>query len=179
MNVSFLQELLNTVAEQSRALLPKALFGHGEEDDLEPLARALMSGRGEASGVAIAKLAFSAWSGTSGTIASVGPAVHSLDSNISIDSPAGVRMDYTTAASDRVAIMWSTVAEQPTANVRRLRPVFDLRIDSAGANPTVIKWEMDSYQVGIPTVFAAFSASHHHTVGKAWAPYLGSSDGRA
>ncbi len=27
MNVSFLQELLNTVAEQSRALLPKALFG--------------------------------------------------------------------------------------------------------------------------------------------------------
>ncbi len=55
MNVSFLQELLNTVAEQSRALLPKALFGAGEEDNVEALARALMSGRGEASGVAIAR----------------------------------------------------------------------------------------------------------------------------
>lgn len=54
MNVSFLQELLNTVAEQSRALLPKALFGTGEHN-LEDLARALMSGRGEASGVAIAR----------------------------------------------------------------------------------------------------------------------------
>ncbi|MEQ1652217.1 MAG: hypothetical protein ABL897_07005, partial [Hyphomicrobium sp.] len=37
MNVSFLQELMNTVAEQSRALLPKALFGAGEEDDIEAL----------------------------------------------------------------------------------------------------------------------------------------------
>ena len=55
MNVSFLQELLNTVAEQSRALLPKALFGAGGEDNVEALARALMSGRGEASGVAIAR----------------------------------------------------------------------------------------------------------------------------
>ena len=55
MNVSFLQELLNTVAEQSRALLPKALFGAGAEDNVEALARALMSGRGEASGVAIAR----------------------------------------------------------------------------------------------------------------------------
>ena len=55
MNVSFLQELLNTVAEQSRALLPKALFGAGGEENVEALARALMSGRGEASGVAIAR----------------------------------------------------------------------------------------------------------------------------
>ncbi len=55
MNVSFLQELLNTVAEQSRALLPKSLFGNGDEDNIEVLARALMSGRGEASGVAIAR----------------------------------------------------------------------------------------------------------------------------
>lgn len=54
MNVSFLQELMNTLAEQSRALLPKALFG-GDEDNIEALARALMSGRGEASGVAIAR----------------------------------------------------------------------------------------------------------------------------
>ncbi len=55
MNVSFLQELMNTVAEQSRALLPKALFGGGAEENIEALSRALMSGRGEASGVAIAR----------------------------------------------------------------------------------------------------------------------------
>ena len=55
MNVSFLQELMNTVAEQSRALLPRGLFGPGEEEDIEALSRALMSGRGEASGVAIAR----------------------------------------------------------------------------------------------------------------------------
>jgi len=54
LNVSFLQELLNTLAEQSRALLPKSLFGDGDEDNIEALIRALMSGRGEASGVAIA-----------------------------------------------------------------------------------------------------------------------------
>ncbi len=55
LNVSFLQELLNTVAEQGRALLPKGLFGLGGEETVEELARALVSGRGEASGVAIAR----------------------------------------------------------------------------------------------------------------------------
>lgn len=55
MNVSFFQELMNSIAEQSRALLPKALFGSGGGDSIEVLARALMSGRGEASGVAIAR----------------------------------------------------------------------------------------------------------------------------
>ena len=55
MNVSFLQELMNTVAEQSRSLLPRGLFGPGEDEDIEALSRALMSGRGEASGVAIAR----------------------------------------------------------------------------------------------------------------------------
>ncbi len=54
MNVAFLQELLSSVAEQGRALLPRALFGAGAEEDIEALARALISGRGEASGVAIA-----------------------------------------------------------------------------------------------------------------------------
>lgn len=54
MNVSFLQELMNTLAEQSRALLPKGLFA-SDEDPIEALARALMSGRGEASGVVIAR----------------------------------------------------------------------------------------------------------------------------
>lgn len=55
LNVSFLQELMNTVAEQSRALLPKALFGGDADETIEALSAALMSGRGEASGVAIAR----------------------------------------------------------------------------------------------------------------------------
>jgi malonyl-CoA decarboxylase len=54
MNVSFLQELLNSVAEQGRQLLPRSLRGPGREDDITQLAGALSSNRGEASGVAIA-----------------------------------------------------------------------------------------------------------------------------
>ncbi len=53
-NVSFLQELLNTVAEQGRQLLPGSLRG-GAKEDIKALAEALVSGRGEASGVAIAR----------------------------------------------------------------------------------------------------------------------------
>jgi malonyl-CoA decarboxylase len=53
-NVSFLQDLLTTVAEQGRQLLPASLVGNAREDITE-LARALVSGRGEASGVAIAQ----------------------------------------------------------------------------------------------------------------------------
>jgi malonyl-CoA decarboxylase len=55
MNVSFLQELLNSVAEQGRNLLPRSLGGVGREDDITELASALVSSRGEASGVAIAR----------------------------------------------------------------------------------------------------------------------------
>ncbi len=55
MNVSFLQELLSSVAEQGRSLLPKSLFGVDATEDVYALARALGSGRGEASGVAIAR----------------------------------------------------------------------------------------------------------------------------
>ena len=54
-NVSFFQELMAAVAEQGRALLPKALFGDVGGESIEVLSRALMSGRGEASGVAIAR----------------------------------------------------------------------------------------------------------------------------
>ena len=54
MNVSFLQELLGSIADRGRALLPRSLFGAGAEADVEELARVLISGRGEASGVAIA-----------------------------------------------------------------------------------------------------------------------------
>jgi len=53
-NVSFLQDLLTTVAEQGRQYLPSALVGT-QEEDIGGLARALVSGRGEASGVAIAR----------------------------------------------------------------------------------------------------------------------------
>jgi malonyl-CoA decarboxylase len=53
MNVSFLQELLNTVAEQGRQLIPWSIGS--KEEDMESLARALVSNRGEASGVAIAR----------------------------------------------------------------------------------------------------------------------------
>jgi malonyl-CoA decarboxylase len=55
MNVSFLQELLNSIAEQGRHLLPRSLGGSGREDDITQLATALVSNRGEASGVAIAR----------------------------------------------------------------------------------------------------------------------------
>ena len=54
MNVSFLQELLVSVAEQGRQLLPRSLGGSLRKDDVHELAAALLSGRGEASGVAIA-----------------------------------------------------------------------------------------------------------------------------
>ena len=55
MNVSFLQELLGSVAEQGRALLPRSMFRADVGDGVEEFARALLSGRGEASGVAIAR----------------------------------------------------------------------------------------------------------------------------
>ncbi|MDX2157603.1 MAG: malonyl-CoA decarboxylase [Hyphomicrobiaceae bacterium] len=54
MNVSFLQDLLTTVAERGRLYLPEALIGPARED-IAQLVRSLMSGRGEASGVAIAR----------------------------------------------------------------------------------------------------------------------------
>ncbi len=54
MNVSFLQELLNTVAEQGRQYLPSALVGSSRKAPITELLRALLSNRGEASGVAIA-----------------------------------------------------------------------------------------------------------------------------
>ena len=44
MNVSFLQELLNTVAAQGRQLIP---WGMGDSEDIIELSQALMSGRGE------------------------------------------------------------------------------------------------------------------------------------
>jgi malonyl-CoA decarboxylase len=54
-NVSFLQELLNGIAEQGRHLLPRSLGWSAPKDGINELAQALLSGRGEASGVAIAR----------------------------------------------------------------------------------------------------------------------------
>lgn len=55
MNTSFLQELMSTVAEQGRALLPKSLFRQEPREGMQVLIDALVSGRGEASGVALAR----------------------------------------------------------------------------------------------------------------------------
>ena len=54
LNVSFLQDLLSSIAEQGRNYLPAALAGN-RRAGIEDLVRALLSGRGEASGVAIAR----------------------------------------------------------------------------------------------------------------------------
>jgi len=54
LNVSFLQELLNAIADQGRQLLPRSLAWLDRTEDIGALAQALVSGRGEASGVAIA-----------------------------------------------------------------------------------------------------------------------------
>ena len=55
MNVSFLQELLGSIAEQGRSLLPRALGGGAEESDIVALSEALVSSAGEASGVVVAR----------------------------------------------------------------------------------------------------------------------------
>ena len=55
MNTSFLQELLGSIAEQGRQLLPRSLGGAEPQEEIRELAAALLSGRGEASGVAIAR----------------------------------------------------------------------------------------------------------------------------
>lgn len=51
----FLQDLMATIADQSRQLLPSYLFGGDTEEGLQQLVEALVSGRGEASGVAVAQ----------------------------------------------------------------------------------------------------------------------------
>ena len=53
MNVSFFQELLNSIAERGRLLLDRSSDG-AVDGALKELAAALLSGRGEASGVALA-----------------------------------------------------------------------------------------------------------------------------
>lgn len=55
MNVSFLQELLNSVAEQGRNLIPWSLRSANPAEDIRGLSQALVSVRGEASGVVLAR----------------------------------------------------------------------------------------------------------------------------
>ncbi len=61
MNVSFFQELLNSIAERGRALLDGSSAA-ASGSTLTELARSLLSGRGEASGVALAGEILSAYS---------------------------------------------------------------------------------------------------------------------
>ena len=51
---SYLQDILSTIADQGRNLLPRSLRSAQPEEDIRELAAALLSVRGEASGVAIA-----------------------------------------------------------------------------------------------------------------------------
>ncbi len=60
MNVSFFQELLSGIAERGRALIDLSVGGHGG-DGIEELSRALMSSRGEAAGVALARRILNAY----------------------------------------------------------------------------------------------------------------------
>lgn len=63
MNVSFFQEILGSIADRGRALVDRSASGRPAvgrakaPDSLEGLCRALLSGRGEASGVALARAA--------------------------------------------------------------------------------------------------------------------------
>lgn len=52
MNVSFFQELLTAISERGRSILDRSIGGQGKS--IEELCGALISGRGEASGVALA-----------------------------------------------------------------------------------------------------------------------------
>ena len=54
-NAWFLQDLMSVIADRGRTLLPASLFRADPELGLQDLANALMSGRGEASSVAIAQ----------------------------------------------------------------------------------------------------------------------------
>lgn len=61
MNTSFFQELLGGIAERGRALIDLSIGGHNNTDSIEELSRALMSSRGEASGVALARRILNAY----------------------------------------------------------------------------------------------------------------------
>ncbi len=55
MNVSFFGELLTTISDRGRQLLDFSGIAGNQGDTVESLSQALLSGRGEASGVALAR----------------------------------------------------------------------------------------------------------------------------
>jgi malonyl-CoA decarboxylase len=55
MNVSFFGELLTAISDRGRQLLDLSGIGAGQGETIESLSQALLSGRGEASGVALAR----------------------------------------------------------------------------------------------------------------------------
>jgi malonyl-CoA decarboxylase len=55
MNTSFFGELLNAISDRGRQLLDLSGIGSGHDETIESLSKALLSGRGEASGVVIAR----------------------------------------------------------------------------------------------------------------------------
>ena len=61
MNITFLGDLLNTVADRGRALI--GIDRAGARRPLETLCEDLLSGRGEASGMAVAQAVLEAWQG--------------------------------------------------------------------------------------------------------------------
>ena len=62
-STSFFSELLTTIADRGRSVLPRSWVGTpiGARADLVQLARDLVSRRGEASGVALAREIFTRW----------------------------------------------------------------------------------------------------------------------
>ncbi len=60
-NKSFLNGLFDQIVDRGRSLLDLSLVGLGQGDSIEDLARALLSGRGESSGVVIAQAILAAY----------------------------------------------------------------------------------------------------------------------
>jgi malonyl-CoA decarboxylase len=61
MNVAFLRELLGTIADRGRAMIDPAANGPAAPESIENLCRALLSARGEASGIALASAIVAAY----------------------------------------------------------------------------------------------------------------------
>lgn len=65
MNVSFFEELLTTISERGQALLDRSIRSHGSIEMMGNWSMALLSGRGESSGVAIARKILDTYRGLS------------------------------------------------------------------------------------------------------------------
>ncbi|RDJ23074.1 MCD, Malonyl-CoA decarboxylase MCD [Bosea caraganae] len=63
MDMAFLGDLLTSVADRGRALIGLERFGNGRSRPLDRLCEDLLSGRGEASGMALAQAVLDAWDG--------------------------------------------------------------------------------------------------------------------